>query len=240
MLKDDVANKILEWYIRFDLFVGFIAGTGATMGKEWFDAQYRYYSRQARDNPADLGYKWDERNASERLLAKDVALLFAKKTKGLIDDAEFTIGASDLSRRFAAWYREMPPALLDPSKVFKDLSRDKSPVFAKTNADMEAEAVVVYGDDLWHSNHMLAHFWGVELMFNHQLAMMQHRPAPPDVATMALKLCQMFEAVESHDPTPGALLGLHATLAMASIFLSRVPELTMWFRRKQVIVEAAG
>lgn len=237
MLQDDIPNKILEWYIRFDLFVGFITGTGASLDKVWFKAQHQYYVRQVKEYPNDMGYKWDERNASARLLAKDVSLFFADLAKGQIDQAKIGLATSDLSRRFAVWYREVPSALTDPSKIFKDVSAN-SVMYQESLANSAVTAI--YGDELWPTNHMMVHLWSCELMFNHRLALMQQQQTPPDVASLALYICQIFEAVEKADPTPASVLGVHAATSMCSVFLSKKPNLTMWFRKKQVAVESQG
>lgn len=237
MIQDDVANKILEWYIRFDLFVGFISGTDGHLGKEWYEAQHRYYQKQVRDNPNDLGYKWDERNACERTMAKDVSKLFHSRSRATIEEREFNDEANALNRRFVSLYRDIPPAILDSSKVLKDLPGSLSLV---VDSEHEWGEVTIYGDDLWPTNHMFVHFWTLELMFNQQLAMLQRKPPPPDIAVLAFKICQMFEAVELRDPVPGAVLGVHAASGMASVFLRKEPQLTMWCRRKQALIESKG
>lgn len=238
LAHDESINKIVEWYIRFDLYASFISGSESGVGKEWFEAQHRFYARQVRESPNDLGYKYDERNACARVLARDVSVLFHRRGKAAISEADFNIEASALSRRFASWYRDLSPAILDPAKMIKDLPRALSPILIdKANPGSE---LVVYGDDLWPTNHMLVHFWSIELMFNHHLALLQRRAPPADIATLALKICQMFEAVELRDPEPGAVLGVQAASGMASVHLRKEPQLTMWFRRKQVLIETSG
>lgn len=235
LTQNDTGNRLLEWFIRFDLITAFISGSLPSLNREWHEATHHYFVNQVKDSPNDLGYKYDERGAMHRLLAQDVSNLFRKV--GKVPPSDFQREANLISRRFTTWYRDLPPALLDPSKVIHDFPADFAPVL---RTDDDADSITVYGDELWPTNHMLVHFWGLELMFNHHLAVLQGEPTPPDITNIALKICQMFEAVQRRDATPGAMLGVQAASGMAVPFLKKDDATIMWGRAKQAMIERAG
>lgn len=235
LTQNDTGNRLLEWFIRFDLLTAFISGSVQSLGREWHEATHRFFLNQTKEYPNDLGYKYDERGAMQRLLSQDMSSLFTKA--GKIPPAEFQQEASLISRNITAWYRTLSPAILDHSKVLPEFPAELSPVL---RTEDDADSIKVYGDELWPTNHMMVHFWALELMFNHHLATLQGQSTPPDVANLALKICQMFEAVQRRDPTPGALLGVQAASGMAVPFLDKTPNMIMWGRRKQVAIERSG
>lgn len=235
LTQNDTGNRLLEWYIRFDLLTSFISGSLPSLDREWLEATHRYFMHQSKEFPHDLGHKYDERAAMHRLIAQDVSGLFRRA--GKVPPTDFQREASVISRNIAAWYRDLSPAMLDPSKVIADFPAELS---HELRTDDDADSVTVYGDELWPTNHMMVHFWGLELMFNHHLALIQGESTPPDVTIIALKICQMFEAVQKRDPTPGAMLGVQAASGMAVPFLRKDPEVIMWGRMKQAMIERAG
>lgn len=235
LTANDTGNRLLEWFIRFDLVTAFISGSQQSLGREWHEATHRFFTNQMREYPNDLGYKYDERGAMQRLLSQDMSSFFTQASK--LSPVEFAQEANLISRNIAAWYRGLSPAILDPSKLLPEYPAELSPVLRTAD---DADSIKVYGDELWPTNHMYVHFWALELMFNHHLATLQGQATPPDVASMALKICQMFEAVQRRDPTPGALLGVQAASGMAVPFLDKEPNMIMWGRQKQVYVERSG
>jgi len=235
LTQNDTGNRLLEWFIRFDLLSAFISGSPAGLSREWHEATHRYFLNQCKESPHDLAYKYDERGAAQRILALDVSSLFRKA--GKVSPQEFQRDANLVSRSIATWYRDLPPSILDPYKVLGNYPADLS---LALRTDDDADSIIVYGEDLWPTNHMMVHFWSLELMFNHHLAMIQGEPTPPDVISIALKICQMFEAVQQRDPTPGSLLGVQAASGMAVPFLKKEPEVIMWGRAKQALIERSG
>jgi len=235
LTQNDTGNRLLEWFMRFDLLTAFISGSPAALSREWHEATHRYFLNQSKDFPHDLAHKYDERGAAQRILAQDVASLFRKA--GKVSPVEFQRDANLVSQSIASWYRDLPPTILDSYKVLGEYPHDLSPVL---RTDDDADSIIVYGEDLWPTNHMMVHFWSLELMFNHHLAIIQGEPSPPIVTNIALKICQMFEAVQQRDLTPGALLGVQAASGMASPFLKKDPELIMWGRGKQALIERSG
>lgn len=162
LTQNDTGNRLLEWFIRFDLITSFIAGSPASLSRDWYEATHRYFLTQSKESPHDLAHKYDERGAAQRILAQDVSSLLRKA--GKVPPQEFQRDANLISRSIAAWYRDLSPSLLDPYKVLSDYPRDLSPVL---RTDDDADSIIVYGEDLWPTNHMMVHFWSLELMFNH-------------------------------------------------------------------------
>ena len=115
--QNETLRKTLQWYIRFDLYASVLAGCGTILGREWAAAAHDYYARQALEKPNEIEYKFEERIFRSRLLATDIAILFAKRTRGAIEDDDFVTECDALSNQFDMYEIDIDLALRDPSKL---------------------------------------------------------------------------------------------------------------------------
>ncbi len=237
IVQDRMLNKILEWYIRFDLFAGFIAGRETVLSREWFETQHHYYVQQVHEHPEDLEVKFEERHCCARLLATDVAILFGKKGKSAIGEDEFNAEAEKYGSRFFTWYQDTDTMFYDPASIIRDLPE---PSFASVDGDDLLQDIDMYGGDLWTTNFLTLHFLPLELMFKQQLALMQNKTPPRDLVTTPLKIAYIFEAIERLHRTPGSIVSAQGALAIASIYLPKDEQHTMWCRRKLAMIESMG
>lgn len=236
-MQDETCRKIISWYIRFDLFAGMMSGGQTCLEREWFASCADFYGRQARDRPSDIGAKFEEYFATSRLLATDVALLFAAKTKDAITDEQFASDTSNLMAQFANFGRTIETAYTDPLYFVKsfpkpDPCEDEVTDFRDPN--------FLYGGEYHTMNFVLVDFWAIDLMFKYQLSMAQRQQPPPELTEIALKKCKMFDAIQHSDQgPPGAVLGCQASLGIASLFL-RDKRHTEWCRRRFALIEQNG
>ncbi|KAK4548240.1 hypothetical protein LTR36_010110 [Oleoguttula mirabilis] len=239
IMQDETRRRIISWYIRFDLFAGYMSGGETRLEREWFASCADFYRRQARDRPSDLGARFEEYFATSRLLATDVALLFAGKTKNTVTDEQFADDTSNLMGQFAKFGRTIQSAFTDPSCFVKSFP----------NAPHPGEEDIVefrhpgyfYAGEFFTMNFVLIDFWAIELMFKYQLTMAQRQPPPPELTEIALKKCKMFEAVEHSGQGPsGSVLGFQASLGIASLFLPKDKRHTDWCRKKFALIEQHG
>lgn len=238
-MQDETRRKIISWYIRFDLFAGIMSGGETVLGREWFASCVDFYKRQARDRPHDLGAKFEEFFATSRLLATDVTLLFAAKTRNAIIDEQAAADTSNLMMQFDNFGHTIQNTYTDPSyfvKVFPD-----APSPREDDITDFRDPDCLYGGDLFTMNFVLIDFWAIELMFKYQLALAQRQQPPPELTDIALRKCKMFEAIEYYDQgPPGAVLGCQASLGIASLFLPKDSRHTDWCRRKFALIEQNG
>ena len=242
IMQDETRRKVISWYIRFDLFAGMMSGGETVLGREWFASCAEYYKRTARDRPNDVGARFEGFFATSRLLATDVALTFASKTKNNISDEEFMTQIANLMQQFDTFGETIQTAFTDPSCFVKSFGSEATQ--SEDDITDFLDPNFLYEGELFTMNYVLIDFWAIELMFKYQLAMAQRQPPQPPpsrLLDLSLKNCKMFEAIEVYDKGPrGAVLGCQASLGIASLFLPKDKRHTDWCRRKFALIEQNG
>ena len=63
----------------------------------------------------------------------------------------------------------------------------------------------------------------------------------PALESLAIKICQMVEAmVRYHDTPSGSLIAFQASIVFAALFLPKEQQYAMWARRKFAAIERSG
>ncbi|KAI6790416.1 hypothetical protein KC332_g9923 [Hortaea werneckii] len=239
IMQDETRRKIIGWYIRFDLFAGMMSGGETNLGREWFAVHSDFYTRQTMDRPDDLGAKFEEYFATSRLLATDVALVFAAKTKGTITHEQFSTRISALETQFEQFHERLSNALTDPSCFVRTFP--KAPPPQPDDITDFRDPKFLYAGEYFTMNYVLIDFWAILLMFRYQLTVAQLRQPSPELAEIAHNKCKMFEAIQYHEHgPPGAVVGCQASLGIASLFLPKDRKHIDWCRRKYALVEQRG
>ncbi|KAI6894153.1 hypothetical protein KC334_g12338, partial [Hortaea werneckii] len=209
------------------------------LGREWFAVHSDFYTRQTMDRPDDLGAKFEEYFATSRLLATDVALVFAAKTKGTITHEQFSTRISALETQFEQFHERLSNALTDPSCFVRTFP--KAPPPQPEDITDFRDPKFLYGGDYFTMNYVLIDFWAILLMFRYQLTVARLRQPSPELAEIALNKCKTFEAIQYHERgPPGAIVGCQASLGIASLFLPKDRKHIDWCRRKYALVEQKG
>jgi hypothetical protein len=235
--QSDFLLKVLLWYIRFDLFVGFQSGGEAVLGREWYEAVHRCYVQKIRDNPEDVSMQYEERFANSRLVAKDSNDLFARTGKGLIAPQDFMAQLPLMKERVELLRTDLNPSLTDPSHKVHSMpgTRDPEDIVDPYEPD------VIWGGPLWTSNYINLDMWGIQFMFNISYSMATKQPFDPELANEAYKAVQVFEAMCAYpDAPPGALLEAQVSFAIAIIFLPKDQKTVKWIRRTFAKIESSG
>lgn len=239
IMQSETHRKIISWYIRFDLFAGLMSGYKTVLGREWFAAHTDYYKRQARDRPNDIGARFEEYFATTRLLATDVALIFAAKTKGDMSDQEFGERCQELAGDMAQFAQTLETAYTKSSYFVKSFPKAIPPYPEQSWNPRDPD--FLYAGDMFTMNFVLIDFWAIHLMFKYQMTMAQQLPPSGDLQELAFKMCKMVDATECYDQSPlGSLLGTQASLGIASLFLPKDEMHKMWCRRYFAVVEQKG
>jgi hypothetical protein len=239
MMKNDSLRKTLHWYIRFDTFVGIMSGTGTQLPREWFQSQHTFFSQQCQEFQNDLTAKYEERFSWIRLTGYDMSQLVRNRARGNITEDDFFKQIQLFHQRVLGFRSALHPALKDPSKLMPDISGGR-------NRDPEDivdpyEPNLLFGGDIFDTNILLLDFLGFELIFNNQLAALEGKPDPIGARKTAMKICQIFEAIQQYlGSPPGIVLGMQAGLALAVLFLPMEEKEIMWSRRKIACIEALG
>jgi hypothetical protein len=239
IMQSETLRKTLLWYTRFDLFVGFQSAGETVLGREWFDACHDYYVQRLRDDPNDLPMLYEERLTYSRLLATDVAMLFAKKGKGLMSDERFGAHLTELTVEYDKFAKDIDPRLMDPSAFITDFS--SAPPRNPDDVVDPYDPQTLMGGDLWTTNLLKLNWFGIDLMFKLSVSMALRKPFAEETIQEAYQACQLFEAIElyPHSP-PGSILEGTAILGIATFFLPKDEKHITWARQKFAKIETCG
>ncbi len=235
----EVRRKILAWYSRFDLFAGLMSGYETVLGREWFCANESYYQEQSRKNSSNIDCRIEAAIASHRVLAMDMALLFARLPRGEISVERFIKENYIIAEHLRTWRQNLDPLITDERYLVHSF---------QVPLERDPEDIVdpylprgLYKGALWTINFMLMDWIALDVMHKYQTAMMFQQQPPPELGKMALELCRFFEAIEywSEGP-PGSVLKAQAGLGIAALFLPRDQRHVTWCRRKMAMIEGKG
>jgi hypothetical protein len=229
--------KVSLWYIRFDLFVGFQSGGEAVLSRDWFEAVHECYVQKVRDNPDDLGAKYEERFAYSRLVAKDSNDLFARTQKGLISPQDFMAQLPVMRERIDGLHTSIPAELLNPEHKVTNMPGSPDP----DDIVNPHEPDLIWTDPFYTTNFLKLDIWGIEFMFAVSEAMALRKPFSPETTKEAYKAVQFYEAMCAYPDSPkGMMLEAQVSFAIAFLFLPKDQKTTQWCRRTFAKVEAAG
>lgn len=238
-METELQRRTLEWYSRFDLFAGIMAGHELVLGRQWFVANVDHYHHQLSQYPDSISLQLESAIAGQRLAAMDMAALFAKLPRGEISIQDFMRENGALSQRITSWMDNLRPLL----------SKEECLVTSFDGArPREPEDIVdpyiprrLYQGDLWPLNYMILDWMSMEMMHKFHTAQMLQQQPPPELRQLAFKICQLFEAIEYWPGSqPGAVVAAHAVIGMATLYLPKDERHTMWCRRKLATIEAQG
>lgn len=239
IMETEVRRKMLSWYARFDLFAGLMSGYETVLGREWFLANEQYYLRQTELYPEDTDRRIELAIASHRLMAMDMALLFAKLPRGDISVQDFATENELLASRIASWKEGLDPLLADTRFLVTSIRG----VSAQDVEDIANpyKPGTLYSGPLWSLNFLLLDGTALMLMRKYQTSLILQQPAPPDLRSLASDMCRIFEAIELWPGSyPGSLVAAQATLGIATLFLPKDERHTMWCRQKLAAIERKG
>lgn len=235
--QTDFLLKVILWYIRFDLFVGFQSGGEAVLGRDWYEAVHECYVQKVRENPDDIAMKYEERFAHSRLVAKDSNDLFARAGKGLVSPQDFMAQLPILKEKVETLEQNLGSVIMDETHKVKNIPGELDP----DDIVNPYEPNVIWGGPFWTSNFLCLDIWGIVFMYNISVSMALKQPFHPDVTRQAYRAVQVFEAICAYpDAPPGALIEAQVCFAIATLFLPKDPKTVWWIRRTFAKIEAAG
>jgi len=238
-MRSETHRKIIAWYIRFDLFAGLMSGNETVLGREWHVACADFYARQARDKPKDLNSLFEARFSKSRLVAVDIAILFARKQKGISDDESFGKDVTRLMLDLEKMGNDLENAFSDTRKFVSDFPH--APAQKLDDVVDSTDPNFLWADELFTWNFILIDFWAILLLFQSQVAQFNPVISGEEVVGTARKICKMFEALQyCGKDTKGMILGVQASLGMAATCLPKDQKTMMWCRRKYAAIEQCG
>ena len=241
--ETDLGRRIFSWFARLDVVVGLMAGNRTKLERPWFEANEKWYSEQmttATEGETDIQDTFAYFVATNRLIGMDMASLYAKLPTGEISVEDFHAE----NAKIAARVNEMK--LLVESKnnaLYRVQKFPQEKIHPLNEADIVNPYIPggLFTGQLWPLNHMWLDWYGIEQMQIYQVAAMFQNQMPPELEQMSLEVCRIYEAIDRWPDAPnGAILGAHATLGLAVVFLRKDEKHTIWARRKLAEVERQG
>ena len=239
VIQTEARRKILSWYARFDLYAGLMSGYEVTLSREWFCAYESYYLDMSSRNPDNLGLKIDSIIAHHRLMAMDMALLFAKLPRGNISIPDFIVENQLISDHIEAWKGQIKDLVAGQDHLLVDFTgsheRDPDDIVDPYRPGG------LYRGPLWTANYLMMDSHSFSVLHKYQTAIMLQQLPPPNLAQEALEQCRIFETIEKWPGSPpGALLSAQASLGMSGLYLPKDERHSMWCRRKLATIERMG
>ena len=215
-----------------------MSGYQTVLGREWFVASEDYYRQQSLSYPNSIDYKMEAKLARQRLLAVDLALLFAQLPRGAITIEDFEKEGEKFAEHIKSWKDGLDTVFWDPSyrvESFEGKQRDPEDI-----VDPYLPGGL-YKGALFTFNFMLIDWHAMDLMHGYKTALMLKRPLPLELCKIALEICRLFEAIEYWpDSPPGSVLKAQGSLALAMLVLPKDEKHIMWCRRKLAKIESLG
>jgi hypothetical protein len=239
VMESQVTRMIFGWYARFDVFAGLMGGFETVLSREWFSGAQEYFTKQITEEPNNVNWKIEEAISCTRLIAMDMSILFAKKGKGEISHEQFLAENEVLSKRILDWRDKMDPALKDPQWRVTDFTG--APPFDPNDIVDPYIPGTLYHGPLWSMSKAMIDWYSIDLMHRYQTALTLGNQPSKELAMGAYASCQLFEAVQYWPGSPkGSIIACQASLGIASLFLPRDKQHSMWCRRKLALIESLG
>jgi hypothetical protein len=231
MLMHECLRKVLQWYSRFDVFVGILSGTATQLGREWFVSQFDFYQQQYKAHPGVLAWIYEERYAWARLTGYDLRTFMRRNAQGELSEEEFQEQLNVYDNIVENLYNDLDPLIMDPSKRVANICEGRT----KDVDDIvdPYEPNILYNSELYDTNFVIHDMIGFELLYKNQVGVATGKFDIDTIRKICLKQCQLYEAATlwSESP-PGVRFGMQAGLALCILFL-RANEQEVWWARKQ-------
>lgn len=216
-----------------------MSGCEPVLGREWLAAHKDYYTEHASQHPESIEYKLEEASANHRLVAIDMAMLFAKLPRRAITVEQFRRDNELLAVRVRNLREEMEPLLSHDQYIIKSFEgapeRDEEDIVGPYRSG------VLRRGPLWGVNFIKLDWLSTSIMHTYQTALVLQEPPPPGLVNLALEVCGLFEAIQYWPGSaPGSLLSAQTGLGIAVVFLPKDDRHTMWCRKKLAAVESQG
>lgn len=236
-------RMIFTWFARMDVIASLMGGKVASLSRVWYEANADY-AAQAIDrdeqNDVDIDGRLSSFVASNRLLGYDMAKLYSRVPTGDISIEDFHAENAKISERLQQFKSNIQDLNDGYYTVSEFPAAEQWPL---TDADIVDPYIPggLFRDTLWPMNFMWLDWYAIDMMQRYQASLVLRQPPPPELESLSLEQCRIYEAVGRWPDAPeGSILGAHASIALAAVFLKKDERHTMWMRRKLAAVERLG
>lgn len=237
IMNTEASRQVFLWCARFDVIVGLLGGNSASFEREWYIACDDWYAQLEEKEPLNIYAPLGSVTASIRLIGFDMAGLLAS-LQGTMAIEEFMAEYNTIGERIDD-VRLRIQALNDGQHAVTEFPHKHSP----GPYDIVDPYIPggLFAGPLFLLNLTWIDWYAIKLMYRYQLSKILGQMPPPDLGQLAYEQCRIFEAIDRWpDSPPGATLGAHASLGIASVFLPKEERPIMWCRLKLAHLEQEG
>ena len=239
LMVTETSRVIFNWYARFDISAGLLAGNETILHRAWYEVGHDWYESQLDPEEIDVEGMYQFIVSSKRLLALDMAACFSKLPRGQITIEQFVREIKSLEERLLRMKCQIQ-TLNDGYYTVTDFPYAQP----LTDADIVDPYIPggLFCGALWSLNFIWMEWYAIEQMSRYQTSVILRQPLPQrELEAISLEQCRIYEAVSRYpDTPPGAILGLHASLGLATVFLQKDQKHIDWARRRICEVERSG
>ena len=240
VMETETTRNVFSWYARFDVIAGLLGGNETILDRSWYVACIDWYAAQVDDDDMeDVDSKFQLIIATNRMIGMDMAILFSRMGRGQISLEDFQQQNEGIRQRLEgiklqAW------KLNDEYYTVKEFPW-RVPL---TDADIVDPYVPggLFENALWVLNFVWVDWYAVVLMHQYQTSLILQQPIPMEnLQHFAREQCRIYETIKRYPHAPeGAILGGHASLGLAVVFLPKDERHINWARHKLYDIERRG
>lgn len=232
----EMHRHIFLWCARFDLVAGLLAGNETILSREWYITTEEYDAQEVSEDLGNVQKQLSLFNSRNRLFAMDMASLYAKLSRGMIP-----------MEQFLAQHQQLSLAMEDLRSILTQFDTSEHAMtsyphrlLTETGADPYTPGRFYQGR-LWDVNFAWIDFLATSLMFKYQSSLVLRQQSSSELESLALEQCRLMETIDQWPKKEnGTVIAFHSSLGLASLFLPKDIEHTMWVRRKLALAEQHG
>ncbi|KAL4880451.1 hypothetical protein BJY04DRAFT_191296 [Aspergillus karnatakaensis] len=235
--SDDVHRHLFEWYARFDIVAGIVSGNESVLGREWYTAREEYDAREAASHPDDFEKQIALTSSINRRFGLEMASLYAKLSRGMIDFPGFLAENEHLSQIL-----ERVGEILGrfSTEFVIETYPNQQPLTEDDLVDPYVPGGLHYGP-LWDANFAWIDYYSTKAMFKFQFLMATKQGSMEELMALSLQQVRLIESIQRWpDKEPGYMFGFKNSIGMAAMFLPRDNKHLMWSRRIFALLEQNG
>ncbi|KAI1268974.1 fungal-specific transcription factor domain-containing protein [Xylariaceae sp. FL1019] len=237
--QSPVSRSLLTWYVRFEITIAMMANLAPDLRREYMAAAVTCSQKMIKENPDDILWRIEREATALRLISADMAVLFAKAARGDISGKEFAFEHSQISAQLIDWKSSIDPRITDSKYLMTEFP--DSALLTEDDAANPFRPGHLYTGPIFGTTILIQEWHSIVLMHKSQEGRTLQQEPSEELKHIALSICAVFEALRLLPSAPsGALIAVHAPLAMASIFVPRDERHHMWIRRRFAELEIGG
>lgn len=235
---NDLHSHIFQWYARFDVVAGMLAGSEAILSRDWYMAKEEHDAQLAALYPHDTQQQINLAGSINRRFGLDMASLYAKLSSGMISIDEFVAQNGILGQTLERM-KDILVAVDDPEHIVQAYP-NQQPLTDNDPFDPYVPGVLHQGP-LWRLNFAWIDYLSTKTMYLYQSFRALQQPPMFELENLALEQCRLVEAITRWpEKENGYFLSFANCLGISSLLLPRDEKHIMWCRRKFIQMEQNG